>query len=112
MYRAPWSISPQDTPFWEDMLLKNHLPYHLGAGGIPLVFPPPLPIKAVEDNKLGGVKAGELLSGSLGFYAVNNHDMQKVHLRMKIRNSFLTENPNHVQGIHYESVELASSCCN
>lgn len=73
--------------------------YHLCACGIPLVCLPPLPIEAVEHNKLGDVEAGELLSGPLGFYAVNYGGMQKIHLRMKVRDSILIENSSHVQAM-------------
>lgn len=79
-------------------------PYHLGARGIPLVYLPPSPIKAVEHNKLGDVEAGELLSSPLGFYAMNNHGMQKIHLRMKVRDSLLMKNSSHVQAIPCEPV--------
>lgn len=78
---------------------QNPSPYHLCARGIPLVRLPPSPIEAVEHNKLGDVEAGELLSGPLGFYAMNNGGMQKIHLRMKARDSPLMENPSHVQAM-------------
>lgn len=70
-YRTPYRIPHSG----QTLSPEPCSPYHLGAGGIPLVFPPSLAIKAIEYNKLGDVKAGELLSGPLGFYAVNNHEM-------------------------------------
>lgn len=82
-------------------------PYHLCAHrGIPLVRLPPSPIEAVEHNKLGDVEAGELLSGPLGFYAMDNGGMQKIHLRMKARDSLLMENTRHVQAMPCKPANL------
>lgn len=87
------------TPHSGKASAQDPSPYHLCACSIPLVCLPPSPIEAVEHNKLGDVEAGEPLSGPLGFYAVNNGGMQKIHLRMKVRDSLMMENPSHVQAM-------------
>lgn len=66
-----WSVLERCASLFRSCPLS--FTHHLGTGGVPLVSLPPLPIKAVEDDKLGDVEAGELLPSPLGLYAVKDH---------------------------------------